>query len=107
VQNQNVTMTGNSVAVKATCPVEAIEFTCGTATFTFQYATRADETSNPNQVGQPLGDAGAAEQVSATDFRFVAETARFKPWAVGDVIGFLNGANGGVIAARPRRPGGS
>src|SRR5713101_6107492 len=105
MQNQNVTMTGNPAAVKATCPCEAIEFTCGTATFTFQYATRADETNNPNQVGQPLGDASSAEQVSATDFRFVAETARFKPWAVGDVIGFLVGTNGDVVVARPRRPG--
>ena len=107
MQNQNIAMTGSPVTVKATCPAEAIEFTCGTATFTSQYATRADETNNPNQVGQPIGDAASAEQVSATDFRFVAETARFKPWTAGDVVGFLNGANGGMVAARPRRPGGS
>ena len=106
MQNQNIVMGRSAVAVKATCPCEALEFTCG-ATFTFQYAVRADETNNSNQVGQPVGDASSAEQVNATGFRFEAETARFKPWAAGDIVGFLNGANGGVVAARPRRPGGS
>jgi len=100
-------MTGTPVTVRATCPSEAIEFIQNAHTFSFQFAWRVDETNNPNQVGQPIGDAASAEQISATDFRFVAETARFKPWAVGDVIGFLVGTNGDVVVARPRRPGGS
>ena len=121
MQNQNLVLDGTGKAtVKASCPAEAFEF-LATATFTFQYAVRADEapilaTAGANasgvpdssRTGQPIGDAATAEvTVTTAQWKFIAETARFKAWAVGDVVGYLVGTAGATVTCRPRRTGGS
>ncbi|SRR6266481_4823739 len=106
MQNQNVVLDGSGKAtVKATCPSEAFEFYSGAHSFTFQYGLRSDEIpqGGSQTAGQAQGDAAAAEAISATDFKFIAETARGKPWAVNDVVGYLVGTAADVIACRPRQ----
>jgi len=110
MQNQNITMTGSSIPVKATCQSEAFEFYCAAHTFTFQYAIRLDEqpTPQPGEVAKTtVGDASSAEAYAATLFKFIAESAKGKPWNVGDTIGYLNGTNADVVVCRPRRAGGN
>jgi hypothetical protein len=120
MQNQNVVLDGTGKAtVKASCPAEAFEFYCLAHTFTFQYALRADEaptlatgpnssgTPDPSKAAQPNGDAVSAEPWTATLFKFIAESARNKPWAAGETVGFLVGTAADTIVCRPRRAGGS
>jgi hypothetical protein len=115
VQNQNLVLAGaSSTPVVAQCACEGMEM-YSTATFTFQYATRASEippaqpgqTQGQTVAAQPNGDASVAESITASDFKFVAESARNQPWAKGETIGFVVGVNAQVIVCRPRRAGGS
>ncbi len=113
MQNQNLVLGGaTSTAVIAQCACEGMEL-YSTATFTFQYATRASEgppaqPGEQTRVAQPVGDASVAEQlVTTADFKFIAESARNQPWAKGETIGFVVGVNAQVIVCRPRRAGGS
>src|SRR5258708_6152351 len=113
MQNQNLVLASTSpTPVVAQCACEGMEM-YSTATFTFQFATRASEvppagqTQGQNVAAQPNGDASTAESITATDFKFIAESARNQPWAKGETIGFVVGVNAQVIVCRPRRPGGS
>jgi hypothetical protein len=110
MQNQNITLDGTGKAtVKATCPAEAFEFYSGAHSFTFQFGLRGDEIpQGGNQTpGMATGDAAAAEVLGTTEWKFIAETSRNKPWAVNDIVGYLVGTAADVIVCRPRRPGGS
>src|SRR5260370_36829286 len=122
MQNQNVGIDGSGKAtVKAQCSAEAFEFYPGAHTFTFQYALRPDEAPilavgganasgapDPSKANQPNGDAAAAEvtgTVAARPWKFIAESARFKPWNTGHTVGFLVCTAADVTLVRPGLPG--
>jgi len=124
MQNKNFTLDGSGKAtITAPCPCEAVDLYITGATphtFTFAYALRPDEgpilavggadasgMPDPSKAGQPIGDAISAAQWSANYFEFKAESGRFKPWAAGEVVGFVVGTAADVVVVRPRRPGGS
>src|SRR5260370_6989782 len=114
MQNQNLILAGASATpVVAQCACEGMEI-YSTATFTFQYATRASEVP-PTQPGQtqgqmsaaqPNGDASVAESITASDFKFIAESARNQPWAKGETIAFVVAVNPQALLCRPPRAGG-
>ena len=99
MQGKNFVIPGSGqLTVVAPCTLEAADLIDSAHTFTFQYA---DDTANAN----PIGDAVAAEQLSATCFEFKVERARKTFWTTGQTIGYVVGTAGDTIALRPRRTG--
>lgn len=111
---KNLVLSGGAGTIIAPCPCDEVELYSLTATFKFQYAVRSDEAptmiSGPQKptTADPVGDACSAESISATLFKFVADSPRGAPWKQGDTIGFISsGGSTDTIVIRPRKAAGS
>lgn len=91
--------------MQAPCACEGVKIFCAT-TFTFQYATRANEVQGGVKAGTPIGAAITAEEISSTDFVLEIAAPRGNPYQPNEVIG-IAAASSGTLNINPIRVGGS